>query len=269
MQVAFSTLSTPHWSLETVAERAALLGFPAVEICAGQPGGLDPEASPERCAEVRRQFAGDGVAICALSSGCRLAGHGADPLGATGAEVRRWLDVAAAIGAPVLGVFGGECPDPPADGEALAQVADALSGLAEAARAAGVRLALETHGGFGAASRVGRVLAQVDDPWIGACWDWLDTVAAEESPAASARHLQGRILHVHAKDAVRDAHGGWGAEHFGRGVLPLGDLYRELVAAEFDGALSLEWERADDPDPGAALRWYRQAAGALLGSLRR
>ena len=268
MQVAFTTYSTPEWTLETVAERAARLGYDAVEIRVGQKHGFDADASAQRCAQVRKCFAEDRVAICALGSSCRFAPCEPAEHQAQVETAQRLLAVAGEIGAPVLRVFGGAFSAPVTEAEAVARVVDAMEQLAGPARAARVKVALETHDGFSAAARVRQVLAQVDDPWIGACWDWLHPWRMGESVSETARHLHGRIAHVHTKDAVRDAEGRWPAEHFGRGVLPLGDLYRALQTEGYDGALSFEWERGGDPDPTVALTAYEQGVRALIRATR-
>ena len=263
VQIAFTTYSTPEWSLETVAERAARLGYDAVEIRAGQKHGFDADATPQRCAQVRKLFAEDRVAICALGSSCRFAPCGPEEHAAQVATAQRLLEVAAAVGAPVLRVFGGAFGAPTTEAEAVARVVDALEQLAGPARAAGVKVALETHDGFSAAARVRQVLAQIDDPFVGACWDWLHPYRMGESVAETARHLHGRVVHVHAKDALRDANGHWQAEYLGRGVLPLGDLYRAARDEGYDGALSFEWERGGDPEPIVALQSYAQGMRTL------
>lgn len=268
LQIAFTTYSTPAWSLERAAEQAARLGYDAVEIRAGQRHGFDADAGPERCAQVRKRFADDRVAICALGSSCRFAPCAPEEHRAQVETAKRLLEVAGAIGAPVLRVFGGAFTAPLTEAEAVARVVDAMEQLAEPARAARVRVALETHDGFSAAARVRQVLAQVEDPFIGACWDWLHPLRMGESVAETARHLHGRIVHVHAKDAVRDAEGRWQAEHFGRGTLPLGDLYRALQDAGYAGAVAFEWERGGDPDPTAALIAYEHGMRALARATR-
>ena len=267
VQIAFTTYSTPEWSLEAVAERAARLGYDAVEVRVGQQHGIDADATPQRCAQVRKLFAEDRVAICALASSCRFAPCGPEEHQGQVATAKRLLEVAGAIGAPVLRVFGGAFAAPTTEAEAVARVVDGLGQLAGPARAAGVKVALETHDGFSAAAQVRQVLAQIDDPWVGACWDWLHPHRVGESVAETARHLHGRVVHVHAKDALRDANGRWQAEYLGHGVLPLGDLYRALRDEGYEGALSFEWERGGDPDPTVALQVYEQGMRSLARAM--
>lgn len=266
MQVAFTTYSTPRWTLAEIAEQASALGFEAVELRMYEGHEVPADLSPADCRRVRGIFAARGLGLCALGCSCRLSGDAAVRHGQL-ELARRYLGIAAALGAPVLRLFGGVPPAAVTMEEACARVADGLSQLCPAAQAAGVRLALETHDAFAAATLVGAVLAQVPDPWVGACWDWLHPIRVGESVQTTWRALEGRVLHVHTKDAARTEGGAWEARYFGEGELPLGELLTCLQRGGYSGALSLEWEpRGGDPHPEIALQRYVPVVRALLAA---
>ncbi len=265
MRVAFTTYSTPGWSLAEAAQVADSMGFDALEIRAGRTGGITADSAPEQCAQVRALCADRGVAICAVGTGCHFVVEEAERRSQV-QEAARFLEVARALGAPVIRVFGGAFGPEVGEDEAVDRVARSLGELAGPAEATGVRVALETHDGFSAGARVARVLQRVPGPWIGACWDWLHPFRVGESAAQTAALLRGRVVHVHSKDARKGPQGHWEAEHFGRGILPVGDLYRQLVGQGYGGALSFEWERGGDPEPAEALRQYVRGMRALLGA---
>ncbi len=266
--VSYTTYSTPGWSVARIAERAAALGFDAVELRAYDGANVPSTLGPADCAEIRRVFDGSGLRVCAVGTSCRFAPSAEEAARAV-EEGRRYIEIAARLGAPLIRVFGGAFERAGVtEDEAVGRVAESLAALAGPARQAGVQVALETHDGFSAGALVGRALRQVGDPAVGACWDWLHPCRVGETPRQTAQHLRGFLIHSHTKDARRDDQGRWQAEHFGFGALPLGDIYAEMMAQGFAGPLSFEWERGGDPDPEEALRRYVTGVRALVAATR-
>lgn len=268
LEIAYTTYATPGWTPEQIAERAAALGFQAVELRAFNGKNTPSHLTAADCAELRRIFDARGLRICVVGTSCRFA-PSAEEAAAQVEEARRYLTIAAQLGAPLIRVFGGAFDRAKvSEDEAVARVAAALAALAGPARQAGVKIALETHDGFSAGALVGRALRQVNDPFVGACWDWLHPCRVGETPRQTAEHLKGLLIHAHTKDAVRGADGKWAAEHFGHGVLPLGDIYAEMMAQQYSGPLSYEWERGGDPEPEKALALYVKGIKALVAATR-
>ena len=266
MQIAYTTYSTPVWSPERIAERAAALGFDAIELRTYDGHPVPVDLSTAQVEALRRTFAARGLAVCAMGTSCRFAPS--DEVCQTAVrDARRYLQVAAGLGAPLLRVFGGAFDGQGVpEAEAVQRVAGALAELAPAARAAGVCVVLETHDGFAGGARVGRVLEQVPDDWIAACWDWLHPCRVGETPAQTAAALRGRIRHAHTKDARLVADGKWQATPFGEGTLPLGGILQEMLHQGYDGPLSLEWEGPRDQDPEPVLAAYVPAIRRLLAA---
>jgi sugar phosphate isomerase/epimerase len=267
--IAYTTYSTPGWSVAQIAERAAAFDFEAVELRAYDGANVPSNLDAAACAEIRRTIEDRGLRVAAVGTSCRFA-PSAEEAARSVEEGRRYLEIAARLGAPLIRVFGGAferggvTPD-----EAVGRVAESLAALAEPAKQAGVRIALETHDGFSAGALVGRALRQVNHPSVGACWDWLHPFRVGETPRQTADHLRGFIIHSHTKDARKDEQGRWQAEHFGHGILPLGEIYAEMMAQGFAGPLSFEWERGGDPEPEDALRRYVTGIRALVAAAPR
>ena len=268
MLISYTTYSTPGWSPAQIAERAAALGFQAVELRAFDGRNVPSDLTPQQCADIRRLFEARGLSICCVGTSCRFS-PSADEARLNVQEARRYLAIAHELGAPLIRVFGGAFDrGKVSEDEAVGRVAAALSELAEPARAAGVRIALETHDGFSAGALVGRALRQVGHPNVGACWDWLHPCRVGETPRQTAEYLEGLIIHAHTKDARRNDKGGWEAEHFGQGVLPLGDIFTQHLQQNYDGPLSFEWERGGDPEPEKALAQYVKGIKALVSATK-
>ncbi len=157
-------------------------------------------------------------------------------------RVKRWVDVAHFLGAPVLRVFAGW---PPAGRkESLwASMIDCLRESARYAQERGVVLGLENHdgGGFVAtAADVERALSEVGSPWLRLCLDTGDF----EDPAAIQR-TAAHAVHVHAKLYDLDAQGkdkrlDWPA------------IIGTLKAARYRGFLSIEYEGAEEAETAVA-----------------
>ncbi len=83
------------------------------------------------------------------------------------AEVKKWIDVAARLGAGHIRVFGGTVPKTSTEDEAAKWVVDVLSRASAYAAERGVILGLENHGGITSrASRIVEIVKKVDSPWV-------------------------------------------------------------------------------------------------------
>ena len=61
--------------------------------------------------------------------------------------------------------------------------------------------------------------------------------------------LRAHVVHIHVKDSVsEESPQGYRYVLPGTGEFPMGELRRRLHAADFQGAVSLEWERGWHPD---------------------
>ncbi|MBV8065943.1 MAG: TIM barrel protein [Actinobacteria bacterium] len=169
-----------------------------------------------------------------------------------GRELPLALELAAAWGAPVVRVFGGDASD-------LAGIARRLAGELHRAHELGVAVALETHDAFSRAALVGALLDRVDDPAFGAVWDLHHPHRAGESPEEVVAALGPRIRLVHVKDARSDGT----LVPLGEGDVPV----RESLALLGDVPLVVEWEKRWHPEldePEVALPRERLALGQML-----
>ncbi|MFN7933126.1 MAG: sugar phosphate isomerase/epimerase family protein [Bryobacteraceae bacterium] len=82
-------------------------------------------------------------------------------------SLKKWVDVAAKLGAGHIRVFGGTVPKGRTEDEAAGWVASILSRAAEYAGTQGVILGLENHGGITLeADRIIQIIKKVDSPWV-------------------------------------------------------------------------------------------------------
>lgn len=270
MKLAFTTLACPGWSAARVIEAAREYGYEGVEWRLLDGEVIDPIRDAEWLAEAVARCRAAGIEVPALDSSCRFNLLDAVERDAQIEGLRRWIALAQRVAVPVIRVFGGADPagSPLEDG--TERVAEALALVATDAEVAGVTVALETHDGFSAASRVALVLDRAPYVSLGALWDSHHPARMGESPAQVLDLLGTRIAHVHVKDARRIGEGdNWQLVGLGDGELPLRAMLDALAARGYDGWVSLEWEKKWHPELAepevalpAAARWLREAGAS-------
>jgi len=270
MKYAFSTLACPAWSIEQVVDAATRLGYDRVELRLLDGEVIDPRtdrAKVERAVALCRSH---GVDVCAFDTSCRFNQSDATEQEGQVADLLAWIGLAHDLQVPLLRVFGGANPEGGAsatDDEVNARVAAALRRVAPEAERADVTVVLETHDAFSSARRVADVLERVGSSHIAALWDSHHPYRMGESPEDVIAALDGRIAHVHVKDARRlPSDGAWQLVLLGEGEVPVRGQLAALREAGYTGYVSVEWEKKWHPeiaDPEVALpqhiAWLRNA----------
>ncbi len=272
MKLAFSTLACPAWSSEQVAEEAARLGYDAVELRLLDGVVIDPAADAEKVRRAVSLCRTRGVEVCAFDTSCRFNHRDAAERARQVEELRRWMTLAEATQVPLLRVFGGQDETGVTEDEANGWVAQALREAAPEAARRGVTVMLETHDAFASARRVAAVLDAAGSPHVAALWDSHHPYRVGESAADVIAALDGRIAHVHVKDARRGGSGGadWQLVLVGEGEVPVRDQLAALHERGYSGYVSVEWEKKWHPEieePEVALpqhiAWLKEAVGVL------
>ena len=249
--------------------RIAAAGYDGVEL----PGEPDAWES----ADLRRWLRDHGLVPVALTASCMvaterdLAHPDARIRGVAVDYVRRCLEMAAEIGAPIVQMLAsGEprlAPVATRDAEWAWSVAGMQAAAREAERA-GVGIAVEPlnrYEGYLVTS-VGDALAYLDavgSPWVGMTLDLFHANIEEPDVAASIRSAGPRLWHVQAADTTRRG--------LGHGHLDLGAVADALASVDYGGAIVVEI-MAPGPDPFRAIKDERSAEildGDIRDSLRR
>lgn len=152
-------------------------------------------------------------------------------------EVKKWVDVAAALGAGHIRVFGGTVPKTSTEDEAAKWVVDVLSRGAAYAGERGVILGLENHGGITArASRIVEIIKKVNSPWAAVN---LDTGNFTADAYTQIAEILPYATNVQFKKDIRVENG----------KLELADwdrLTKMLAQGGYRGYLALEYEEKED-----------------------
>lgn len=268
LPIAFSTLGCPKWELSKILDFAEQHGFAAIEL-RGLMGTMDlptrPEFAAEQLPDTKKQFAAHGLKIACVSSSAELHYADAEKRAQQRSDARKFIDLAAALGAPFVRVFGNKIEGPKE--EVIARVAAGLKELGDYGGARNVTVILESHGDFTDSPTLGEVLTRADSPHAALLWDAHHTFASgHEQPEDTVKALGKWIRHTHLKDSVEKG----GERHYvltGRGDVPVERQMDALVGIGYKGYFCFEWEKAWHPDiaePEIAIADYARVASGYL-----
>lgn len=153
------------------------------------------------------------------------------------AEVKKWVDVAAKLGAGHIRVFGGNVPKGESEDRAVEWVVDILRRSAEYAGSKGVILGLENHGGITErAERILQIVDTVNSPWVGVN---LDTGNFREDAYRQIEMILPKAVNAQFKSEIRNEAGERVEADWDR-------IMRMFAKHGYRGYLALEYEGKED-----------------------
>ena len=268
MRLSFASLGCPGWNLQQVAENARALGYEGVEL-RGSPGEhIGPDETPETRSAIRRLFEANGVQIACIMGYSTFTWDDLQKQAQSIETACKFLEVASDVHCPVLRIFGGKFSDAGRE-ESLRRVIAGIRQVAGRAEKAGVKLAIETHDDWCKGENLRAVLAGVQSPALGVCWDIGNSFFTEPLDD-TWRTIRQDIVHVHFKDGAR---GGDGKVHSilpGTGQVDMRRALQLLHTGGYQGYLSFEWEKKWQPElaePEIAFPHYARVAAGLMRDL--
>ncbi|HET9908020.1 MAG TPA: sugar phosphate isomerase/epimerase family protein [Anaerolineales bacterium] len=267
--ITFSTLACPDWSVETVIAKTSEYGYDGIEWRGGSDGHIPPTISESQIAALQRTSANAGLFAVAVTAYTSFVSNLASERQTSIDELRRYSDFAAELDAPYVRAFLGELPQGTLlDSSLYENISDDLNTAAAYAESVGVKIAIEPHDDFVRSSTIVPILNQVQHAALRVIWDLGNTFAADENPTEGFEILKDRIAYVQVKDGIKD-HTTWKLCPLGQGNVPLDQAIRLLLANDYQGAFSVEWEYAwhrelDPPEVAlpAALKTVRELLSA-------
>jgi len=207
-------------SLDTIARRAAAMGFGAIELPVETPGDWNAARAAERLSELKL----DAYVVSAMGAGRDLVAAPEESIAATQRYLVHCIGVAKVLGAPVVaGPFYAQTGRtwrmvPEARAEIVAQLRASLEPVVDVARAAGVTLAIEPLNRY-ETSIVNTVDQALDifapflgEP-LGLALDSYHLNIEEKNPTAAIRAAGDHLAHVQVcgndRGAVGDDHIDW------------------------------------------------------------
>ncbi len=221
-------------------------------------------------AKVRGLCEGHGVEAASVASSGRYDGRIippvigqliGDPLACVRAT-KRDIDVAIDVQAPIVRVFGFEIQGRERRGAALKRIADRLRLVCDCARNNQVRIALQNGGSFASAVELAELIDRVDSPLLGASYDVVTGVAADDDPVEAIATLGQRLIQARLGDYKDGA-----PVAPGEGESRCKRFVEGLVESGFDGWLVYEWPRLFLHDIAGADEALPLAADAVYGWL--
>ena len=202
----------------------------------------------QELAAAKRALSDHGLTISCMDTSCRFHSPDAHERSRWLTEGERMADLAAALGAPGLRVFG-DTIQPGADrASTRSWIADSIRKLVEYTGPKGIEVWLETHGDFATASETAAILAEAGCPESGAVWDPANCfLEFEERPQEGAARLGASIRHIHVKDLGQN-HDCWKPVLTGEGDFPLPEVRTALRQLGYDRFVSFEWEKKWHPE---------------------
>ena len=274
LPLGFSTLGCPTWPWPKILDFAAEQQFAAIEL-RGILTDMDltkvPELAPDKIGEAKRQLEAHGLVVSCLGASAQM--HDIDPVKHVAQldEARRFIDLAHALGAPYVRVFGNEyVKDVPRD-RMLAHIAGSLRELGDYAKGKGVTVIIESHGDFTDSPSLLELLQRADSPNVALLWDAHHTfVSGKEQPEDTVAKLGRWIRHTHLKDSVP---AGDDRRYVltGTGDVPVKRQIEALKKIGYKGFYSFEWEKrwhAEIEEPEVAIAQYAKVAAQYLSEVR-
>jgi len=272
MKLGVTTLGCPAWTLDEILTRLPSCGYEGVEL-RGLGPDLDLAQSPGFSTAValtrtKQSFQDAGLEICGLDTSCTFV----DP----DHETRRWnedqgraaIDMAAALGAPWVRVFGGSIGEGGNRTAAVGYVAESLRALGDYADSVGgaVSVVLETHDSFSTGAQAAEALHLAAHPRVQALWDLHHPFRNGEAPAETFAAIGAYVKLTHVKDSKP------GGTYclLGEGDVPIREMLRLLKKSNYDGWINLEWEKRWIPelaDPEIAFPQYASKLREYLKDL--
>ena len=269
LPIGFSTLGCPQWNLSQILDFASRHNFAALEL-RGLQDKVDitqhPDLARTRIPEVKQQLADRGLTVVCLGASARMHETDLAVRAAQLDETRRYVDLAHALGAPYVRVFGDRYVPGEARERTRERIATTMRELGEQARDRGVTLLIESHGDFTDSPSLLEILQRADSPAVALLWDAHHTHVAGETPTQTVGRVGRWIRHTHLKDSVA---AGTGRRYVltGTGEVPVRRQIETLATSGYRGLYSFEWEKRWHPDieePEVAIAHYADVASQYL-----
>lgn len=250
----FSTIGCPDYTVDQVIAMAKANGYKGVEIRFLRGTVNLPtleEFSPKGIGETRRRFDAAGIPVSCVGTGVRMVSLDPAERAKQVESARTHIDMAAALGAKYIRVFGGPVPPEQDKEKTLDAVAAGLGEIAELSAKSGVMSLIETHDSFCRSESVLDLYRRGASARLGVLWDTLHTHRWGEKAADTWTKLGDRVKLVHLKDSVKATPEGFDFALIGEGTVPVMSFVDVLDKAGYDGFVNFEWEKGWHPEiPG-------------------
>ncbi len=230
------TAKPPKLSLEDFIRDCAAMGLEGTELTSYY---FPPEPSNEYLTGLKRLAFELGLDVSGTAVGnnfCLPPGPERDH---EIAQVKRWIDHAAVLGAPVIRIFSGNAQEGQSADEAHRLAVAGIEECCAAAGERGVMLALENHGGLTeTADGMLKLVRDVQSPWFGVNLDTGNFRTAD--PYGDLAQLAPYAVNVQVKVVMQPSGGAKAPANYKK-------LAKLLADNAYRGYIVLEFEEDEDP----------------------
>ncbi|MEX0876668.1 MAG: sugar phosphate isomerase/epimerase family protein [Phycisphaerales bacterium] len=255
MNIAFSTLACPDWTLADAVSKASDMGYLGVEM----RSFLSPQ---ERMAsdplsmssdEVERVFDDAGVIPLCLATSVKYDKAIDPPLigrifvneEAGVGDTKSFVDLADRTGTKFVRVYGCNLPAAEPVTWSMRRVTERLRLASQTCRNTDVRLLIENAGSFARSRDLLKLIETVDSQWLGASYNILASLNNDECPIEGVRTLGEYTRIVRICDVDDDGR----PVRLGEGVVPVRELIRALGEMDYRGWVVYEYPKLWSPEP--------------------
>ena len=261
MKLGFMTFINPEWTLRESVEAAKRHRYTGIEprAEAKHNHGIELETSDGDLAELRSMAEGEGINLCCVATSRRFAMSDAEERKENVEVSKRYIELAAKVGAPCLRVFGGRLDEGGNVFSAVHYMSEALREVGEFAADYPVLVCVETHDDWCSSCRLMELLRRTNHPSICANYDYTHCMREFEPAYESYMHLRPWVKHCHMHDYTIDLEGKTGFCEPGKGLAPQLTVMECLYRDNFTGYFSLE-VMGQDPDAtlAAYAKWFNE-----------
>ncbi len=260
-KISFTTLSTPGLDVQAVSALARRFGYDGVDLrVSGRAGEVKPDTGEREIKKYRDVLASDGIEAAGLL--CYLSYDGDLSPGLLEASLReqlaRLMEIAALLGAQAIRIDGAMTGARSHAGE----LAGALGFVLD--RNCGIDIVIQNHIHEFSTAQCLDLVDDLNHPRFTLAYSPDHCIVMNEDFASVFPRLGGKARKLFISDLRMDKDG-YAAVFPGLGVVPLGESYEAVGGKNFDGWISLKYEKFWDPGlegPETSLPYFIERAPA-------
>ena len=246
IKIGFNTSVCPNWNIETVAGKAAEMGFYGVELgslrAASHPAWSAAMAGDGQAESIRQLFADANVELVSLVTHETLDTFSRRIAKETSERIAQTIDTAAKLGCTYVRMAVGRPEGPGTHDRTLSAMIEPLTELAHFAAKRKVTLLVCNTPELPSSRALWFVVDGVSHPGLQAAWDPMLGLSTLESSSIAIPRLGIRAKMVIACDAAFDASGYFQAYRpVGQGNVDFALTIDLLKGVMYSGYLMLDW----------------------------
>ena len=245
MKYSFMSFSCPQLELKELLQTAKKYGYDGIEprIDANHGHKIEPGAAGLR--EAKKLADDMGIAFSCIATSCMVADL--DMAESTLEKLKKAIELAEAMGAPTIRIFGGDFTT--TRKTAIETAVNTLLKVAEPAKSANVTVCLETHDSWCNPSDIAKIITAVNHENIAVNWDIMHPIIRTGQTMTEVFEiLKPWIRHVHVHDGLLNGEGNLEFCPIGQGSVDHKTAVELLSETGYSGFISGEWINWESPE---------------------